>query len=126
MPTWMAKHLLKEKQRAPKHAAPTRQYLTLCNRTTYADAVVTRVRGKVTCRNCRRLMAKAQPNAYYVDAEGAIREPKGTIVYESFAIEDLSKRARKRLAQLCTDYPKMDWEAASDVLAQEGLFKPKA
>ena len=51
---------------------------------------------------------------------GCIVGQGGGILYDD--IEDLSREARHRLAELHTADPELDWEHAEEILRAEGLF----
>ncbi len=67
-------------------------------------------------------------DVYRVSAEGGIVDRYGAELYEAEAIRDLSPAAKRRLAELHTVQPELEWEGsgdlagASDILKREGLL----
>lgn len=58
----------------------------------------------------------------YVVKSGGIEGDDGGVLYYRGDIRDLSIKAKRRLAELHSQVPDMDWERAESILKREGFL----
>lgn len=58
----------------------------------------------------------------HVNRDGSIVDALGGVLYDAQDISDLSRAARKRLAEIHTEDPDADWDKAEQILEREGLL----